>query len=190
MSVRRLLVSLVTAGVTLVALGACSSQELRGQPAAYDAERAERMFVAGYQDVTAVYIEDVAVADLALAGLEAVTQIDPRLSYGLDAGQVVVSYADSVEASLAAPGAARQRRLGGADRRGADRRPPPLPGSAGLRRRGDLRGGLRRHGQRAGRLLALRRPRGGAREPRQPRRASAASACASASRRRACAWSR
>ena len=103
MSFRHLAISFAAAGVTLVALGACTTQELRGQPTAYDPASAERMFIAGYQDVTAVYIEDVAVDDLAVAGLEAVTQIDPKLSFDLENGAIAVGYDETPRSSLPAP---------------------------------------------------------------------------------------
>ncbi|WP_162906851.1 S41 family peptidase [Algihabitans albus] len=100
MSFRHLAISLAVAGI---ALGACTTQELRSQPTAYEPSRAERMFIAGYQDVTAVYIEDVEVDDLALAGLEAVTQIDPELSFDFENGKVTVAYDEAVLRSLPAP---------------------------------------------------------------------------------------
>lgn len=103
MSFRRLAISTAAASLTLVALGACTMQELRSEPAAYDPARAERMFIAGYQDVTAVYLEDVEVDDLALAGLKAVAQIDPELRFDLTDGLVSVGYAETVHALLPAP---------------------------------------------------------------------------------------
>jgi carboxyl-terminal processing protease len=99
----RTLVSLLAAAATLVALGACTTQELRSQPAVYDAVRAERMFSAGYQDVTAVYIDDVAVEELALAGLRAVDQLDPKVEFRRTETEVELRYGGDLRHSFPAP---------------------------------------------------------------------------------------
>ena len=46
----------------------------------YDAGRASRVFSTGYQDVVDIYIEDVAAPDLAIAGLDGLSSIDPTVS--------------------------------------------------------------------------------------------------------------
>ncbi|MHC4067752.1 MAG: S41 family peptidase, partial [Planctomycetota bacterium] len=46
----------------------------------YDAGRASRVFSTGYQDVVDIYIEDVAAPDLAIAGLDGLSSIDPAVS--------------------------------------------------------------------------------------------------------------
>jgi carboxyl-terminal processing protease len=103
MSVRRVALSLAVAATTLVALGACTTQELRSQPTVYDAEHAEGMFSAGYQDVAAVYIEDIEVGHLAVAGLKAVSQIDPKLGVSSDGGTLRIAYEDEVRESFPVP---------------------------------------------------------------------------------------
>jgi carboxyl-terminal processing protease len=46
----------------------------------YDVGRATRVFSTGYQDVVDVYIEDVVAPDLAIAGLDGLSRIDPDVS--------------------------------------------------------------------------------------------------------------
>jgi carboxyl-terminal processing protease len=50
----------------------------------YDVERASRIFRTGYQDVVDVYIEDLRAPELALAGLDGLSNLDPAvsISYG------------------------------------------------------------------------------------------------------------
>ena len=57
---------------------ACASQD-SSAPVGYDEARAERLFTASYQDVSDIYIEDVAVADLAIAGMGSLASIDPAV---------------------------------------------------------------------------------------------------------------
>ena len=45
----------------------------------YEGDRASRLFTAGYQDVSDIYIEDVSLAELALAGMENLSAIDPEV---------------------------------------------------------------------------------------------------------------
>ncbi len=103
MSIRRRIGSVAIAGATLLALGACTTQELHSQPAVYDTARAERMFNAGYQDVTAVYIEDIEVDDLALAGLSAIDQLDPKVTYRGTGSAVELSYDGTLRHTFPAP---------------------------------------------------------------------------------------
>jgi carboxyl-terminal processing protease len=57
---------------------ACASQDST-PPIGYDESRAHRLFQAGYQDVADVYIEEVKVADLAVAGMSSLASIDPAI---------------------------------------------------------------------------------------------------------------
>ncbi len=50
----------------------------------YDAGRASRVFSTGYQDVVDIYIEDVEASDLAVAGLDNLSSIDPGVSISYD----------------------------------------------------------------------------------------------------------
>lgn len=64
--------------VVLLALVACAAGEgVSGTE--YDRSRAQRMFAAGYQDIAAVYIEEVSPQQLAAAGLRQLHEFDERL---------------------------------------------------------------------------------------------------------------
>src|SRR3546814_8429414 len=78
---------------------ACASQDSTA-PLGYDEARAKHLFSEGYQDVSDIYIEEVAVSDLAVAGLSSLASIDPaisirsggdRLSVSID-GRLMASY--------------------------------------------------------------------------------------------------
>ncbi len=76
-TIRRIVGQACVAGLGLaLVLGACTPPETAAVKT-YKVDRANRMFSAGYQDVADIYIEDVAVSDLALAGLENLSTIDP-----------------------------------------------------------------------------------------------------------------
>jgi carboxyl-terminal processing protease len=57
---------------------ACASQDSTA-PVGYDQARAERLFTDGYQNVSDIYIEEVAVRDLAVAGMNSLASIDPAI---------------------------------------------------------------------------------------------------------------
>src|SRR3546814_2944167 len=57
---------------------ACASQDSTA-PLGYDEARAKHLFSEGYQDVSDIYIEEVAVSDLAVAGLSSLASIDPAI---------------------------------------------------------------------------------------------------------------
>src|SRR3546814_20153061 len=78
---------------------ACASQDSTA-PRGYDEARAKKLFSEGDQDVSDIYIEEVAVSDLAVAGLSSLASIDPaigirsggdRLSVSID-GRLMASY--------------------------------------------------------------------------------------------------
>jgi len=56
---------------------------------AYDAAR--DMYVSGYEKIEAVYIQEVALGDLAEAGLTQVASLDPSVAIARDAGAVVLT---------------------------------------------------------------------------------------------------
>ncbi|MGD1878973.1 MAG: S41 family peptidase [Kiloniellaceae bacterium] len=58
---------------------ACASQD-SSAPLGYDEGRAERLFSASYQNVSDIYIEEVAVKDLAIAGMNSLASIEPALA--------------------------------------------------------------------------------------------------------------
>ena len=69
---------------------ACASQDSTVQ-VGYDEARAERLFTAGYSNVSDIYIEDVAVADLAIAGMNSLASIDPAIAVAVDGDRLRVS---------------------------------------------------------------------------------------------------
>ncbi len=61
----------------------CALQEA-DTPQTYDVSRASRLFSTGFQDVVDVYIEDLNVPELAFAGLDGLSSIDPNVSVAHD----------------------------------------------------------------------------------------------------------
>ncbi|GAB4391875.1 MAG: S41 family peptidase [Kiloniellaceae bacterium] len=69
---------------------ACASQDSTVQ-VGYDAARAETLFSAGYRNVSDIYIEEVSVADLAIAGMNSLASIDPAIAVAVDGQRLEVS---------------------------------------------------------------------------------------------------
>ncbi|WP_340117987.1 S41 family peptidase [Pelagibius sp. 7325] len=69
---------------------ACASQD-SSAPLGYDEARAERLFTASYQDVSDIYIEEVSVSDLAIAGMGSLASIDPAIDVEADGTRLRVS---------------------------------------------------------------------------------------------------
>ncbi len=69
---------LLQVSLALVLFG-CAAQNFPATKE-YDSGRAARLFAMGYQDISDIYIEDVAIPDLALAGLENLSGIDPEIT--------------------------------------------------------------------------------------------------------------
>jgi carboxyl-terminal processing protease len=57
---------------------ACSAQESRA-PRAYDQRQAEEMFSTGYHDISDIFIEEREISTLAMAGLDGLSDIDPKV---------------------------------------------------------------------------------------------------------------
>ena len=57
---------------------ACAAQDAP-TPVDQDLSLASRLFKIGYQDIAEIYIEDIRVSELALAGRDGLTIIDPEL---------------------------------------------------------------------------------------------------------------
>ncbi len=62
---------------------ACASQDST-PPLGYDEARAERLFSIGYQDVSDIFIEEVSVSQLAIAGMGSLASIDPAIGVEQD----------------------------------------------------------------------------------------------------------
>ena len=90
---------------------ACASQD-SATPAGYDAARAEHLFVEGFQDVSDIYIEEVAVADLAVAGLSSLASIDPAIGVRRDSQRLTVTIDGRVMGSYPLPAADDAQRWG------------------------------------------------------------------------------
>jgi carboxyl-terminal processing protease len=81
---------------------ACASQDT-GPQAGYDQSSAKRVFSVGYQDISNIYIDQVSVANLAIAGMEGLASIDPAISVERDAGLISVSVNGSWAGNIAMP---------------------------------------------------------------------------------------
>jgi carboxyl-terminal processing protease len=68
----------IALSLTFLLLG-CAARDIPSAEG-YDASRAGRLFAMGYQDVSDIYIEDVEISRLAMAGLENLSGIDPEVS--------------------------------------------------------------------------------------------------------------
>jgi carboxyl-terminal processing protease len=69
-----------------LALTACAGGTFSTESTPYDAPRA--MFVDGYEKIEAVYIQEVNLGDLAVAGLAQVASLDPTISVDLESDKV------------------------------------------------------------------------------------------------------
>jgi carboxyl-terminal processing protease len=69
---------------------ACASQD-SSVPAGYDEARAKILFSKSYQDVSDIYIEEVSVADLAIAGMTSLASIDPAIGIGAEGSRLRIS---------------------------------------------------------------------------------------------------
>ena len=81
---------LVRIALALV-LTACASDQAQ-DPYAYDQTRASRVFTDGYQHIADIYIEQLAMVDLAQAGLNGLSELDPELSIVAEGGAISVHY--------------------------------------------------------------------------------------------------
>ncbi len=81
--------------LTLVLSGCAGRDPAATQ--AYQDDRASRLFSAGYQDVADIYIDEVSVGDLALAGIENLSSIDPSIEI-VRRGQTMTLRVDGKEA--------------------------------------------------------------------------------------------
>ncbi len=69
---------------------ACASRDTSRQ-LGYDETLAKRFFSVGYQDISNIYIEDVALSELAAAGLGSLSSIDPALEFGRSQSTITLS---------------------------------------------------------------------------------------------------
>jgi len=88
--------------VTFLLLG-CAARDIPATEG-YDASRAGRLFAMGYQDVSDIYIEDVAISDLAIAGLGNLSGIDPEISLQRSGDQIDLTVHGKAMHRFAIPG--------------------------------------------------------------------------------------
>ena len=81
---------------------ACAAQDT-GAPAARDLSQATRLFSVGFQDITDIYIDDISISDLALAGLGNLSAIEPDIAVKSDIGRVSVSFGNQPAGIFQAP---------------------------------------------------------------------------------------
>lgn len=81
---------------------ACASQD-SAPPLGYDEARAERLFSTGYQDVSDIFIEEVSVSQLAIAGMGSLASIDPAIGVEQDGDLLRVSVDGTSMASYPMP---------------------------------------------------------------------------------------
>ncbi|NIA70259.1 S41 family peptidase [Pelagibius litoralis] len=81
---------------------ACASQD-SAPPLGYDEARAERLFSIGYQDVSDIFIEEVSVSQLAIAGMGSLASIDPAIGVEQDDNLLRVSVDGTSMASYPMP---------------------------------------------------------------------------------------
>ncbi|MDX1574720.1 MAG: S41 family peptidase [Kiloniellales bacterium] len=83
-------------------LTACAAEQVE-DPLGYDRARASRLFSDGYQHISEIYIEELAMADLAQAGMDSLTELDSELSLAADGGAINLSYRDHLVSRLPVP---------------------------------------------------------------------------------------
>ncbi len=83
-------------------LVACTAQDTR-VTADGELSLANRLFRDGYQDIIDIYIDDVQASDLALAGLDNLTDLDPDISVLAQDGRITMTMDGRPVGSFAAP---------------------------------------------------------------------------------------
>jgi carboxyl-terminal processing protease len=68
-----------------------------------DLSLANRLFGVGYQDISDIYIDDLTMADLAIAGLENLTSIEPNVEVKRTGNRLVLSIAGQQKANFVMP---------------------------------------------------------------------------------------
>ncbi|WP_420348666.1 S41 family peptidase [Pelagibius sp.] len=82
---------------------ACASQD-SAPPVGYDEARAGHLFSTGYGYVSDIFIEEVSISQLAIAGMGSLASIDPAIGVARDGDLVKVSIDGTSMASYPAPG--------------------------------------------------------------------------------------
>ncbi len=83
-------------------LVACAAQDT-ATPAQRDLSQATRLFSVGFQDITDIYIDDVSVSDLAIAGLGNLSKVEPEIAIKSEVGRISVSFGGQTAGIFDAP---------------------------------------------------------------------------------------
>ena len=83
-------------------LVACVSQDT-SKPLVSDLQNAQNFFTVGFKYISDIYVEEVAVSDLALAGLRNLARIEKELTVVENDGQITILFDDEEVISFAAP---------------------------------------------------------------------------------------
>ena len=81
--------------------------------AEYESERASHLFSVGFEDISNIYIEDVDIDDLAMAGLENLSSIDPEIKIIRNSDSVLINVNGTEAGRFRAPGPRDTDRWGG-----------------------------------------------------------------------------
>lgn len=92
---------LATVGAAFLVV-ACATQDSEA-PVGRDLSGAARLFTVGYRDISDIYIRDTSPLDLAVAGLEGLTSIDPQVEVTHDNTRIQMLLGGEPIASLAEP---------------------------------------------------------------------------------------
>jgi carboxyl-terminal processing protease len=87
--------------ILVLVLAGCGVGAGLGEDGAYDAPR--DMFISGYEKIEAVYIEDVKLSDLAVAGLTQIASVDPAIGVSREADRVSLKVRGKNRASFGTP---------------------------------------------------------------------------------------
>jgi len=91
---------------------ACAAQDVH-EPATQDLSLANRLFSTGYQDISDIYIDEVSVSQLALAGLGSLSTLDPNVTVARQDTRVVLTADGQTVATFTAPADADANGWGG-----------------------------------------------------------------------------
>ena len=81
---------------------ACATQDSESAPG-HGLGEANKLFSVGYRDIADIYIQDVPSIDLAVAGLNSLSSIDPAVNVSRDGGWLLLAVGDDKAASLSIP---------------------------------------------------------------------------------------
>jgi len=95
----------VRTGVAIAAaavLSACVTADQSG-PAQFSFDRADEVFLSGYDSIATRYVDDISVADVAAKGLDGLSDVDADITVARDSNHVSVTRHGALLASFPAP---------------------------------------------------------------------------------------